>query len=234
MVIKLMDRSPVIIVLGGMLLGWIAGTMVVTDPAMVNPSVLPQLPKLPVSDWSRYAAGAAGALLVLALGRWLAGRRKPPPRIEPAAATGGTGLGRILLAVDGSDCALRAARQVLAMREALRDPAALQIHMVNVQRPVSGDVSSFVASKSLQEFHRERSEAELAPARALFDAAGVAYQALDRVGYPGPTIAEEARTQGCDLIVLGTRGQGGHTAALLGSVAQSTIEHAGVPVLLVK
>ena len=234
MVIKLMDRFPVIIVLGGMLLGWIAGTMVVTDPAMVNPSVLPQLPKLPVNDWSRYAAGAAGALLVLALGRWLAGRRKPPPRIEPAAATGGTGLGRILLAVDGSDCALRAARQVLAMREALRDPAALQIHMVNVQRPVSGDVSSFVASKSLQEFHRERSEAELAPARALFDAAGVAYQALDRVGYPGPTIAEEARTQGCDLIVLGTRGQGGHTAALLGSVAQSTIEHAGVPVLLVK
>ena len=234
MVIKLMDRLPVSIVLGGMLLGWIAGTMVVTDPAMVNPSVLPQLPKLPVSDWSRYAAGAAGALLVLALGRWLAGRRKPPPQIEPAAATGGTGLGRILLAVDGSDCALRAARQVLAMREALRDPAALQIHMVNVQRPVSGDVSSFVASKSLQEFHRERSEAELAPARALFDAAGVAYQALDRVGYPGPTIAEEARTQGCDLIVLGTRGQGGHTAALLGSVAQSTIEHAGVPVLLVK
>jgi predicted tellurium resistance membrane protein TerC len=30
LVIKLMDRFPVIITLGGMLLGWIAGTMAVT------------------------------------------------------------------------------------------------------------------------------------------------------------------------------------------------------------
>ena len=47
-------------------------------------------------------------------------------------------------------------------------------------------------------------------------------------------IAEVARVQGCDLIVMGTRGLANHTAALLGSVAQSAIEHAGVPVLLVK
>ncbi len=237
MVIKLMDRFPVIIVLGGMLLGWIAGTMVVTDPAMVNPSVLPQLPKFPVNDWSRYGAGIAGALLVLALGKWLAARRKPEP--APAAAGAGVAksagpLRRFLLAVDGSDCSMRAAHQLLSMRGELRDPAAMQIHLLNVQRPVSGDVSSFVASQSLQEYHRERSVAALAPARALLDAAGVSYQAHDRVGPPGPTIAEEASAQGCDMIVMGTRGQGTHTAALLGSVAQSTIEHAGVPVLLVK
>jgi nucleotide-binding universal stress UspA family protein len=36
------------------------------------------------------------------------------------------------------------------------------------------------------------------------------------------------------LIVMGARGLGTHTAALLGSVAQSAIEHAGVPVLVVK
>ena len=39
LVMKLMDRFPVIITLGGMLLGWIAGTMAVTDPA-----VMPYLP----------------------------------------------------------------------------------------------------------------------------------------------------------------------------------------------
>src|SRR5688572_19822369 len=43
LVIKLMDRFPIIIVVGGMLLGWIAGTMAVTDPA-----VLPYMPTLPV------------------------------------------------------------------------------------------------------------------------------------------------------------------------------------------
>ena len=36
LVIKLMDRFPIIITVGGMLLGWIAGTMAVTDPAVVG------------------------------------------------------------------------------------------------------------------------------------------------------------------------------------------------------
>ena len=55
-----------------------------------------------------------------------------------------------------------------------------------------------------------------------------------RIGLPGPTIAEVAVAQGCDMVVMGTRGLGTHTAALLGSVAQSTVEHSTVPVLLVK
>ncbi len=78
-VIKLMDRFPVVITLGGMLLGWIAGTMAVTDPAM-----LPHLPTLPLDKPGslpevvasiRYGAGLAGALLVLAIGVWLKRRQ---------------------------------------------------------------------------------------------------------------------------------------------------------------
>jgi YjbE family integral membrane protein len=75
LVIKLMDRFPIIITVGGMLLGWIAGTMAVTDIA-----ALPYLPTTPavkpgglpeVYDSIRYGAGVAGALLVLALGLWV-------------------------------------------------------------------------------------------------------------------------------------------------------------------
>jgi YjbE family integral membrane protein len=81
LVIKLMDRFPLIITLGGMLLGWIAGTMAVTDPA-----VLPYLPTTPaarvgglpeVAATLRYGAGVAGALLVLALGVWVKRRQSP-------------------------------------------------------------------------------------------------------------------------------------------------------------
>ncbi|MFN4359656.1 MAG: TerC family protein [Hylemonella sp.] len=61
LVLKLMDRFPLIITLGGMLLGWIAGTMAHTDPAVV--SYLPQ-----EKVWN-YGFGIAGALLVLALGK---------------------------------------------------------------------------------------------------------------------------------------------------------------------
>ncbi len=60
LVLKLMDRFPLIITAGGMLLGWIAGTMAHTDPAVRD--WLPQ-----TTYWS-YGLGAAGALGVLLVG----------------------------------------------------------------------------------------------------------------------------------------------------------------------
>jgi YjbE family integral membrane protein len=68
LVLKLMDRFPIIITAGGMLLGWIAGTLAVTDPVVV--------PYLPAGDATRYAAGILCAVLVLAVGTLLA-RRAP-------------------------------------------------------------------------------------------------------------------------------------------------------------
>ena len=79
LVIKLMDRFPIIITIGGMLLGWIAGTMAVTDPALVNPEIVVQVPKIVATDMIKYGAGIAGALLVLALGKWAAGRKAAAP-----------------------------------------------------------------------------------------------------------------------------------------------------------
>lgn len=84
LVIKLMERFPMVIVLGGMLLGWIAGGMLVTDPVFVNPEKWTWMPKLGtvdekglavVSSTLYYGAHIAGALFVLGLGKWLAGRR---------------------------------------------------------------------------------------------------------------------------------------------------------------
>ena len=67
LVLKLMDRFPFIITAGGMLLGWIAGTMAVTDPALSEVFV--------AGATAQYAAGAAGALLVFVLGQLLRKRR---------------------------------------------------------------------------------------------------------------------------------------------------------------
>ena len=53
---------------GGMLLGWIAGTLAVTDPAAA--------PYVPAAESCRYLAGGLGALLVLLIGAALA-RRSP-------------------------------------------------------------------------------------------------------------------------------------------------------------
>jgi YjbE family integral membrane protein len=84
LVIKLMDRFPLIITLGAMLLGWIAGTMTVTDPALVNPQVMPGMLKIEATDAVRYGAGVVGALLVLAIGKFFVARRAKGQTPVPA------------------------------------------------------------------------------------------------------------------------------------------------------
>ena len=76
LVLKLMDRFPLIITLGAMLLGWIAGQMIFTDPG-----VKAHLPDAKV--WE-YAAAATGALLVLLLGKGVAARRSAQTSTESA------------------------------------------------------------------------------------------------------------------------------------------------------
>jgi YjbE family integral membrane protein len=238
MVLKLMDRYPIVITVGGMLLGWIAGTMAVTDPAVARwvpyeegvarPDVIASV---------RYGAGIAGALLVLALGKWFGSRRRVAPAPAGVAAAADAPIGhlqRVLLAVDGSEGSALAVRRLAALRDDLRHGATLELHTITVQRPLSGDVTRFIAGKTVDDYHREQCELALAPARAALGVAGIVPQEHQRTGEPGPTIAEAARELGCDMIVMGARGLGSPAAALLGSVTQSTIEHASVPVLVVK
>ena len=66
LVLRLMERFPVVITLGAMLLGWIAGQMAYSDPALK--------PYVTDSAWLGYAAAAFGALLVLAVGKFQAKR----------------------------------------------------------------------------------------------------------------------------------------------------------------
>ena len=80
-VLKLMDRFPWIITVGGMLLGWIAGQMAVTDPAVLGTWV-PAMAKAsgkgvePPALWF-YGAAIFGALLVLVAGLYFQKRSKP-------------------------------------------------------------------------------------------------------------------------------------------------------------
>jgi YjbE family integral membrane protein len=229
LLLTLMDRFPVIITLGAALLGWVAGDMAVTDP-IDKPWVDAQAAFL---HWGAPMVCAVGVVLV---GKWLAGRTvHVAPEVLPSAVAHVPGhLQNVLLAVDGSDGSAHAVRHLISLRQDLLAPAGLGLHLINVQRPLSGDVATFVPSDALEDYHRERSEKALAPARALLQAAGIAWREYTHVGDPGATIARIAHEQNCDLIVLGTRGLGSHTAALLGSVAQSTLERSAVPVLLVK
>jgi YjbE family integral membrane protein len=64
-ILKLMNRFPIIITLGGGILGWVAGEMLVTDPA-ISAWVDGQ------AHWLHTFAPAMGALLVVAVGKMIA------------------------------------------------------------------------------------------------------------------------------------------------------------------
>jgi YjbE family integral membrane protein len=66
-ILRLLDRFPVIVTAGAALLGWIAGGLIVGDPIVK--------PLLPPGEALHYAAAALGAVAVVAAGRWLARRR---------------------------------------------------------------------------------------------------------------------------------------------------------------
>jgi YjbE family integral membrane protein len=73
--LKLMDRFPIIITIGAGLLGWVSGEMAATDPIIkdwVNANM----------HWLHWVAPAIGAIFVIATGKWLAARtavsHKPP------------------------------------------------------------------------------------------------------------------------------------------------------------
>jgi len=67
LVLKLMDRYPIVITAGGALLGWIGGGMIVSDPALPK-DAFAALP------YAKYLLAGGGALLVVVIGKWLAAR----------------------------------------------------------------------------------------------------------------------------------------------------------------
>lgn len=82
LLIKLMERFPVIITIGAGLIGWVAGEMLVADAALqellTNWGVQYVDAKPYVAGFSLEAIlGALGVVAVVAMGKWLASRHEP-------------------------------------------------------------------------------------------------------------------------------------------------------------
>ncbi len=139
----------------------------------------------------------------------------------------------ILLPVDGSENALQAVRQVIAMKDWYRDPVT--VNLLTVQLPVvSGIVKMFINKQQLNDYYREEGTKALASARELLDQAGMRYQHHIGIGDPAQTIVDYARDKQCSQIVMGARGAGGFAGTLLGGTANRVAQAASVPVTLVR
>ncbi|MBL7089533.1 universal stress protein [Acidovorax sp.] len=139
---------------------------------------------------------------------------------------------KILIAVDGSELSLDGVHHALSL---VRQGLKASIVLANVQEPatlyelVTTRDPDLIAAASL-----EAGEHLMASARALLDAAGVAYETDVGVGDVAHTLVDMIERLGCHMVIIGAKGQGAITSALLGSVSQELAHASPVPVTIVK
>lgn len=137
---------------------------------------------------------------------------------------------KILLPVDGSPNSLYAVRQ--AAREFFKN-SNTQIHLLNVRRPLSSNVTRFVSQANLESFYREEAEKALKPCRDVFDKYGIAYSQHIQMGNKAEAIVSTARHLRCDLILVGTARKNSLTRVLEASTTNRILELTTVPVQVV-
>ena len=136
---------------------------------------------------------------------------------------------KILLATDGSNNALRAARHVAQMVK--NQPA--EVTILSAAYVPSTYLDDFSAGL-LESFLKDARQA-LDFTRKVFDQEQVSYQIkLDRDRHPAEAILHEAGEGDYDLIVLGSRGLSNREAKRLGSISQEVAERARCSVLLIR
>ena len=137
---------------------------------------------------------------------------------------------KVLVAIDGASHCRHAVQHVMA--EFRRQPA-LEIHLLNVQRPFSGYVRRFIDTATMQAAHQEASDAALQPVRQMLDAAGLPYSVHSAVGEKAAAIVAEAQRLGCDHIVVGTGRKNSLLRFVEGSITNQLLELTNVPVLAI-
>jgi len=141
---------------------------------------------------------------------------------------------RLLLPIDGSPCSQRAVEYVIANRLRFDAGADLELHLANVQSPVTGDVGHFIGGAQLADYHREESEKALASAQRALDASGLRYAVHTTTGHPAEELVRLGERLECDQIVMGTHGRGAFAELLVGSTTLRVSHHTKIPILLIK
>jgi len=152
---------------------------------------------------------------------------KPDDRLPGAL---GKRLG-VLLAMDGSPPALRAAERLAAWRGWLGE---LEVHLVHVQQPLTVLQAVLPPHDDVvDQWSTKEGEQATQQARELFAREKIAHRLHLTVGDPALEIRTLAEQTSSDLVALGTRGLGAAHHALIGSVALKAAALSPVPVLLV-
>lgn len=140
---------------------------------------------------------------------------------------------RILVAYDGSEPARKALQHAIGLAEANEESKVRVVHVFQFPQYFVGSAYATASAETNEELYeyaeRLQQEAE-GKVASLGDRAEVVLQQ----GPPGLAIIDEADGFNADLIIIGSRGLSGLKEFVLGSVSHHVVQHAKVPVLVIK
>lgn len=136
----------------------------------------------------------------------------------------------VLVAVDGSTCAHN------ALEHALEEYTDAEITVTHVISPIAIVAVSEPAAWDDRLIERAREEAEelLAEIRETANERDVAIETEIVYGSVPRAIIEYAGEHDADQIIIGSHGRTGFSRVLLGSVAESVVRRAPIPVTVVR
>ena len=145
---------------------------------------------------------------------------------------------RLLVAVDGSGPSLRAVEIATTLAAATGGTIRL-LHAVDIdwlhivgEAPLGvGPIGVGFRLAEIQQALRDDAEAQLAACRKVCERAGVPVSSQVEFARPVEAIVQVARD--VDLVVMGSRGRGALSGAILGSVSQRVLAETRTPVLIV-
>ena len=139
---------------------------------------------------------------------------------------------KILVAVDGSDISVRAAKHANVLARSLARPA--KIFLVAVDAAPFPGVVSKIGKDAMDRIHGENHERMLAPARKALARSKADVREVATIGEPSEAILAAAKAHQADIVVMGSHGRGSVKGILLGSVSSKVIAKSELPVTIVR
>ena len=138
---------------------------------------------------------------------------------------------RIVVGIDGSQGARRALEWAVAEAK-LRDAHLVVIHAW--LEPAAVAVGSVITAGGVEPgIFEETAERTVADVMGAVDTTGLPHGVETHVVAGVPALSLIDASADADLVVVGSRGLGGFTGLLLGSVSQQVAHHATCPVVII-
>lgn len=138
----------------------------------------------------------------------------------------------ILVAYDGSDLAKMALEQAIGIVREHPATRLTVLHVFHYPNILVGE-AIYAYPPGVEKEYWDFAEALLEDAQKAIEELPYATVAL-RQGFPVEQILEVAEEEGCDLIMMGSRGLSGLKEFVLGSVSHAVLQRSKIPVMVIK